>query len=365
MNLGTELLSSFSQTLSTIVCESELEECVQALLDGLGDCDTAKLDKLTLLTLANETCAAILNFYRVKPVSATCRELIHLLETEGVLSAVYQTAFRSPRAGVDRAINPSSLDIDNLEVTLAQLIKGTQAKAPETPMNIGLAILDLNGDFLWMDEKSESYFETKRLRNRSANLFQAMIPMSRQALVGKFGPALFSQGEALKSSVAFSYVVYSKHSMRRLGRLMVKNGATNPEDAYEKAKPDSKGNFYKQYLRALSSRATLITLSLTAEEYARYWKGVPRKAVTNPPLVVASTADSSHSEDGCGSSDPAGTDPTEAIPTPLTPLLTRTAVLLETRLSFSTPKFDYSVLEADPAIRSFENKTFDRLKNNK
>lgn len=367
MNRESELLSSFSQTLSTVSSESELEECVKAMLDGLSDCDTSKVDKLTLLTLANETCAAILNFYRARPVSSACRELLDLLEAEGVLASIYQTAFNTQRPLAPSPLHPASFNTFELEAALGQLIKGTKNPDYQAPKNVGLAILDLNGDFLWMDEKSESFFEVKRLKIRAFNLFDLMIPMSRQALVGKFGKALFGSQDALRPPVAFSYVVYSKHSMRRIGRLMVRNKISNSEEILDRIDHlDNKAHFYKQYLKALSSRATIINLRFTAEEYVRYWRDAPAEVFpVRPP--VASTADSSHSEQDVGSNDPQLSKPKSPTPTTDTdlPQFTRSAVLLETRLSFNTPKFDYALLENDPVIRTFENKTFDRLRNNR
>lgn len=52
--------------------------------------------------------------------------------------------------------------------------------------NFGISLLDLEGNFIWCDTNSERFFENKKKKNTSYNLFELMAPISRASLKKKF-----------------------------------------------------------------------------------------------------------------------------------------------------------------------------------
>lgn len=50
-------------------------------------------------------------------------------------------------------------------------------------------MLDLDGQFVWLDDRSRKLFEFRLKENHGVNLFDLMIPLSRSRLKNKFGEA--------------------------------------------------------------------------------------------------------------------------------------------------------------------------------
>ena len=86
--------------------------------------------------------------------------------------------------------------------------------------NFGIALLDLDGNFIWLDSNSERFLENKKQKKFSQNFFSLLPPVSLMSLKKKFGlqsdaSELFKGNKSVGSSITFSYLIYSKKNMNK------------------------------------------------------------------------------------------------------------------------------------------------------
>lgn len=277
------------------------------------------------------------------------------------------------------ALSPSPAD--NVQKILAQLLSLNTGE--KINKNYGYSLLALNGDFIWCDSVSLKLFEFKEKKNINKNLFEQMIPFSKQLLAQKYGPQLFRDHCDFGSSLVFSYVTYSKNSMNKFYKCIKALAKTdqNFEDRLRRIQTDEA--IYNQYLKALSSRATLVLLKFTQGELQAMIndKGLGLKLksqffadlkVKKPekrrkPLITDTAVLLDAISDPRGSQERRkfrAADPSKKKTENSEEVILREAVLLETRLSYHTPKFEYGLLRDDPRIQQFEAKILKRLRAN-
>lgn len=139
--------------------------------------------------------------------------------------------------------------------------------------NFGYSILDLNGDFIWADEKSQRLFEFKfeNSETKRKNLFGFLIPFSYDQIIKKFSHnknnnfCEIFENKLVGDSVNFSYIIYSKSNLNKYIKQIKKKKIFDYQKLEENFKSASKGIFYR-YLKALSSRASLILLKFNFKE---------------------------------------------------------------------------------------------------
>jgi len=272
--------------------------------------------------------------------------------------------------------------------------------------NFGYALMELNGDFVWCDPNSEKYFEIKSKELSCRNFFDMLIPFSKSFLSQKFGSSLFTKFNTIGASVSFSYVIYSKNSMNKFLKCLKKIGVSSEEEFKLRLKrKDSEDAIYHQYLKALSTRATMILLRFTDAEVQRmmldkehnlnptrsFAEAIEKVAGTGraPSLKVDSKAifgsDSRMDEDQSSGgrksafeedeggplvrreSEPVRTNK-EVVQTPppvnrlkQPKVMVRQFVLLETRLALNVPMFDYRKMCDDLKIKNFEQKIIKKI----
>lgn len=267
--------------------------------------------------------------------------------------------------------------------------------------NFGFALMELNGDFVWCDPNSEKYFEIKSKELSCRNFFDMLIPFSKAYLSQKFGGSLFAGHNAIGASVSFSYVIYSKNSMNKFLKCLKKIGVSSEEEFKVRLKrKDSEDAIYHQYLKALSTRATLILLKFTDSEVQKMMR--EKQHSLNITRSFAEGLEKRPAErrgaDAGGGDRTGGTGGRgqpksgEAEAKPGNPkgnaskgraqavaaaledsqtgaardaaepkVMIRQFVLLETRLALNVPMFDYRRMSDDPKIKSFEQKIIKKI----
>ena len=101
---------------------------------------------------------------------------------------------------------------------------------------------------------------------------------------------------------------------------------------------------YNQYLKALTSRATLVLMNFTSD-HLNNLKGDGDNENRFKNDFFQQTMDSMNS------------DKNQNAPNSIQ----REVILLETRLSYNVPNFNYALMKNDPKIQAFEKKIFCRI----
>lgn len=290
---------------------------------------------------------------------------------------------------------------------LCRLLNFESKQEKSLNKNFGYALMELNGDFVWCDPNSEKYFEIKSKELSCRNFFEMLIPFSKVYLTQKFGDSLFSKCNVIGASVCFSYVIYSRNSMNKFLKCLKKIGVSSEDEFKLRLKrKDSEDAIYHQYLKALSTRATMILLQFTDTEVQKMVKEKHQslnmtrsfaEALEKRPAGgragsgaggVGEGYESRTGKmneflegevDGTPKSDEHGktsevrrgrgtpgvrseTANREASRDSHEPrMMIRQFVLLETRLSLNVPMFDYRKMSDDPKIKNFEQKIIKKI----
>ena len=238
--------------------------------------------------------------------------------------------------------------------------------------NFGQAILDLNGDFIWVDQNSEKLFEIKLKDSQKMNLFKdLMIPMSQAHLSRKFnGLELFKTMAKVGTSCTFSYVLYSLNSVNKFIKTLQSKNIKDLEShsLIDQNNTDTLSNYYK-YLKALSSKATLIAVSFDQLDLTELSK-VPRSNISLPERIKIHMDDKTRSQFGKrrrssvksiskNQNEQEGNTP--KIDAEDDDKFYQLAILLETRNAKSIPAFPYQKMENDPQILLMKEKIKSKL----
>ena len=89
---------------------------------------------------------------------------------------------------------------DELNSQIEKVLNLKKKLETQIHKNFCYSILDLNGNFIYTSSNSEQFFEFKPKDIKGKNLFDLMIPLSKQLLSTKFGQSLFqipSQSQSL------------------------------------------------------------------------------------------------------------------------------------------------------------------------
>ena len=139
----------------------------------------------------------------------------------------------------------------------------------------GYSLLEVNGHIIWSDKKTREKlnFTEDRLKTSGVNLFNLMIPFSKDYLKKKFGGHVFPVHAGVGFTRCFSYVIYSSSSAKKLNKELKNKGYKSVDEAsIVKGKNNlQKENFFR-FLANISSRATLVLLSFTETEISEMLK---------------------------------------------------------------------------------------------
>ena len=365
-------LSDLSQALQRLRCYQELDSACQAVIDlaqhqSFYANPTLETVALMFLMKIREICPddelspsmkdLLVYFYEKKALDGFVRKSRPEF-FEKVKGFLEERRLRgSPK--------PSHQDSDNLRPK-------KNAKEDSLLKQVGIAILDLNGDILFADQVAEKHFEIKQKDLVGSNLFRdLMIPFSRSYLKKKFGKeGIFSKQENFESPLNFTYVIYSPSSANKFIRQLQSKKIRKLDEIEQKNEPEDRdSSIYLRFLKALSSKATLSRVDCYRSEIADVVMSKKQKLQTsNPPSQTQAAPNhrrvssfesqlqggdkisdlfKSESDIGRKGSKISKEKEKEKI---------EFVILLETRSAKTIPKFPYSRMEGDPRIRDLQEK---------
>lgn len=437
------LINQISAILAAVEDETELGQFADAFMDRMSKVNFKEVNPLVMGAIGNNFCTKIFLMPQNNQIQLATCNLIEFLFEHSLVPAVYAPtikqrlqAFRQVQIGltgskptesyqlanqpyltqpnsfsnhkVDKSLkgncqkDSTMPPVDYVQQVLAQLLNLNAGE--KVNKNYGYSLISLNGDFIWCDNVSQKLFEFREKKNMNKNIFDLMIPFSRQLLSHKFGQQLFKPEADFGTSIVFSYVTYSKNSVNKFYKC-IKSCIKTEEDFNERIKKkESNEAIYNQYLKALSSRATLVLLKFTrkelleligdksfglktksqffqdifsknalriAKKVVRRKRGINQDEMVGAPLPDEEFADrfelgqtrneDSEVKESQGSPKKKRTRGPRNKAIELEEVVCKEAILVETRLAYNTPGYDYSLLKDDPKIKSFEKKILRRL----
>lgn len=324
------VLREFSEILSTVTTSEQMGLVSEIALNKLSRMDLSETNGI----LVDSVCSCLLSLaITFQPMSTSTLDLIEFLFEKGIMPTVFRekcltlhSNFLDKRFAINRVEeSKEEMEFDRLEGTfrksLGLILTGEQDPARFINRTYGSAFLKLNGDFIWADASTTKFLELKG-KAYNNNLFNLMVPFSSNLLYKKYGRELFLKACDEKSLV-FSYVIYSTTAVNKFVKHLKKNGITCMSEL--KDDPSANALYYK-YLKALSSRATLIYLQYDDDE----------KIVGCKEVKDGEDKKEKESEK-------------------------HLSILLETRISKTIPEFDYLRMLNDPVIEKFEESVKKRI----
>ncbi len=394
-----DILMEFSQTMALISNEDELAEIASSFVDKMRKQNLKDIHPMILNALCNNLCAKVLTILHDGQVSKPVNELIEFLNENVIMPSIfkplmdqlqlkfYDSLYQIKKLEDNGPVlpdqeNPDGNEQDNQTSSMLKMDFKTERYLNK---NFGYSLLDLNGEFIWCDSNCEKFFEFKFREDGPKNFFDLMIPFSKNFLVQKFGNELFQDVNSVGSAITFAYVIYSLNSVGKFLKCIKKLKFINEEDFHTRMKSrTSTDAIYHQYLKALSSRASLVLLKFTRGEL----KSILTNEKYNFNLTESLRDLAAKVPPRVKTIKKRGRKPTikaedkkEPVPQESTIQLDslsiqnanefeeqddnetviRTAILLETRLSMNVPQFDYSKLCEDPVIKGFEEKIIKKV----
>lgn len=388
----TNVMHQYSQVLSTITTSDNFETAAQIFTAKLAQVNINEMNPLVIESLISSILSKILILFRGNELPEHTRSLVNKIRERRLMSPLFTSIFETifpevqdQHLDIDKIIGTDDEHIDcakmaesfnfNLDVLLNLDTKADKYIAK----SFGYSFLDLNGDFIWCDAVSEQFFEMKAKEIYDKNFFKLMIPYSNNLLSAKFGQELFKNNPQVGSTIAFSYVIYSKKATNKFLKQLKKKGVVNTDDIFKAQTNDAKSLYYR-YLKALSSRATLIVLKFTTSEY--------KDIVTNKKYDVNISDTIGQLIDDMGDTSDilngskiklegegafkkikkidcivpkairanVNNEPKDVF---------KLAIMLETRISKNIPDFDYGKMVDDPVIEEYEDMIKTKLKSEK
>jgi hypothetical protein len=403
------LVNEFSEIIAGIHSEEALNEIIMIFIAKLKKQTLKEIHPMILNSLCNNICAKVLIIMFDKDISKQVNEFVEYMNDQMIMPAIYKSymdqfqlkfydtlyQIRKLEEGVVKVAADASDAVPRNQNNQLNLLLNMDSKAERyINKNFGYSLLDLNGDFIWCDPNCEKFFEFKFKEITSKNFFDMMIPFSKNFLIQKFGDELFKNINSVGTSIAFSYVIYSMNSLNKFLKCIKKLSIETPDEFHHRLKSKcTADSIYHQYLKALSSRASLVLLKFTRGEL----KGIVSNQKYNfrvtqslddiirnmPPVVkkikkrgrkpmfrdeLKDEANSSRKSKNLKIStkqeEPNLKDQNEGNYSDDEETIIRTAILLETRLAMNVPQFDYRKLSEDPIIKGFEEKIIKKVCNN-
>ena len=395
-----EVLNEFSQTMAHLSSQEDLAEIAVSFVAKMRKQNLREIHPMVLNALCNNLCAKVLTITYESRITKEVNELIDFMNENAIMPSIfralmdqlqlkfydslYQIKKLEEKAPAESSPEPE--EIEEPENATGSQLKMDFKTERYLNKNFGYSLLDLNGDFIWCDSNCEKFFEFKFREDGPKNFFDLMIPFSKNFLTQKFGNELFKEANSIGSAITFAYVIYSMNSVSKFLKCIKKLRFENEEDFHLRMKSrTSTDAIYHQYLKALSSRASLVMLKftrgelksiLTNQKYSfNLTDSLKDLAAKAPPVAKKikkrgrkPTIKPDEKKEPC--IDDSSTRRQDGNDNSSYPLLEcgsdgdtflRTAILLETRLSMNVPQFDYSKLGQDPIIKSYEQKIIKKV----
>ncbi len=369
-------LKEVSISIASIKTKEDFEKFTNRLMKKFKRVNLKNINSLLLNSICNQMVAKLCFF--IKDVNFSYSKIIvnfveFFVENTGIcpeykkqLNDIYRDIqdkqYQLKKSEVKDTKFPNQNLFKDYSNNLTYFFKSFNKLENNFHKNFGYSLLDLNGDFIWSDNNAERLFEIKQDRNKVQNFFKLLIPFSTNQLFSKYCNDsqgigdLFRENHKVGSFINFSYVVYSKKNMGKFLKFLKKKNVIDLNDVPlgDKKKDADKDIFYK-YLKALSSRASLVVLNYTRTELRAIFdnQDFNISQLKSFQTVLKSSIESFSSEENIKSKNSSEDE------SPFYQL----AVFLETRLSKNIPCYNFDRMKDDQKIQAFRNLIQKRLRN--
>lgn len=358
----TDHLAKYSELLSNISTQRELGAVCKTLKQKLISLSVDQIDGLVLASMCNSILSKILIMKKDKDLAPEVADLVEVIMDKEIMPPVFRVIYQQKyndhldkNYQIERVINNKNTQVKELKnfeesfsFNLDVLLKLSTESEKLLHKTFGFSFIDLQGNFIWCDSNSERLFEFKNSECGEKNLFNCMIPYSVNLLIKKFGEEMLSLNRKIGSSCAFSYVIYSRKAMNKYLKQLRKKGIRKLEDAPHYLRKEAK-SIYFRYMKALSSRATLVVLKYADNELEEL-KESPNMEINLTAEFKARDTDVDVFSDAEG----AESKPDEGGFKKMSGVHHKLAIMLETRIARTIPDFDYTKMLQDPQIVEFE-----------
>lgn len=312
-------------------------------------------DQVNLL-IVNNLCTCILSKIMIlvgkRPLPRPAAELVEVMMEKELMPAIFKVVYQQRyfdqldvNFGIKRE-ETNGNDVkeliefgQTLDFNIGVLLDLSKESEKIMHKTYGYSFLDLKGGFLWCDSNSERLFELARGELTGKLFFKMMIPFSAHLLKQRFGNELMGRDKRIGSSVAFSYVIYSKKAMNKYLKQLRKRQIRSLKNIPEEKRNENKA-IYFHYMKALSSRATLVVLKYKVDDLLecsnpKYGANVTGMKGDNliDMEIIDEESEVKLNEEG---------------------FFYKMAIMLETRIARTIPEFDYVKMLSDPVIKEFE-----------
>jgi len=364
----TEALQKFSEILTQVHTRDQLNNLCKILRQKLQTMSSEQIDNLVVMTICNSILSKVLITIKDESLPVPIAELVEVIMEKDLMPPVFKVIYQQKyfehldkNYQIERVSNNKNTQVKELKnfeesfsFNLDVLLKLSTESEKLLHKTFGFSFIDLQGNFIWCDSNSERLFEFKNSECHEKNLFFSMIPYSVNLLNKKFGEELLSLNRKIGSSCAFSYVIYSRKAMNKYLKQLRKKGIRKLDEAPHQIKNESK-SIYFRYMKALSSRATLVVLKYTDKELEEL-KEYPNMTVNLTPEFKSRETDVEVFSEDENSNDLNEAEPkiTESGFKKIGDVHYKLAIMLETRIARTIPDFDYTKMLEDPHIMEFE-----------
>lgn len=364
----TDALVKFSELLTQVNNRDQLNNLCKILRQKLQTMSTEQIDGLVVMTICNSILSKVLIIIKDENLPTPIAELVEVIMEKDLMPPVFKVIYQQKyfehldkNYQIERVANNKNTQVKELKnfeesfsFNLDVLLKLSTESEKLLHKTFGFSFIDLQGNFIWCDSNSERLFEFKNNECHEKNLFNSMIPYSVNLLNKKFGEELLSLNRKVGSSCAFSYVIYSRKAMNKYLKQLRKKGIRRLEEAPHHIKKESK-SIYFRYMKALSSRATLVVLKYSDKELEEL-KDFPNMEVNltaefksrETDVEVFSDEENKQGDEGFESRV------MESGFKKIGEVHYKLAIMLETRIARTIPDFDYTKMLDDPQIVDFE-----------
>ena len=338
LNEKINLLNKISEKIGECENKEEYNDIIDLIILEIKEMPFEKIHPLIINSFANNICAKILLYSEQNIIGEKEKEIIDFLNDQGHLPIVYSKIF-TLKNHLQSVLNESNslrkredfLSFSEMNNSLEKLFTKSNMVEKYIHKNFGYSLLDTSGQFIWCDSNSEKFFEIKTEELSSSNLFDLMIPYSKTHLYKKYGSMIFEDDN--NKSKCFSYIIYSKNAMNKFLKCLKKLYLKNLSELRNRLdRMDGRNSIYHQYLKALSSRATVITLKFRKSDSEEL-------ICKNNKQISVINSDDFFDLDKPDDSE----------------FVFKKAILLETRPSLNVPNIDFNKMDNDEKIVEFKN----------
>ena len=364
-----EALTKVSEALARVNNREQLNNLCKILRQKLQTMSIDQFDSLVIMTICNSILSKVLITIKDDSLPVPIAELVEVIMEKDLMPPVFKVIYQQKyfdhldkNYQIERVANNKNTQIKELKnfeesfsFNLDVLLKLSNESEKLLHKTFGFSFIDLQGNFIWCDSNSERLFEFKNNECQHKNLFNMMIPYSVNLLNKKFGEELLSLNRKIGSSCAFSYVIYSKKAMNKYLKQLRKKGIRKLDETPKPIKNESKAIYFR-YMKALSSRATLIVLKYTDKELEDLQQHPNMEINITKELKSRDTdIEVITEEDNLDNENQTDSKITESGFKKIGDVHYKLAIMLETRIARTIPDFDYTKMLEDPQIMEFEN----------